>query len=282
MSEFIYGRHPVIEALVSRIPIECIYILENSEGDAIARILNLANEVHVKTQFVSQRKLDQLISQDSRSFKSPKNKNTKSQNSRKEFPQDKTRKVTTQGVVAKIADFQYAEFNDMLFAAQQSMESSGSALVVVCDHLTDSGNLGAITRSAESVGASGIIIPNKRSATPNSTTIKSSAGAVLHIPVCMVSNLRSAIEQLKSDGFWVIAATEHSDDLIWDTDFKGKIALILGNEETGVSRLLLEDADFRCKLPQMGKISSLNVAQAATVFMYEWLHQNLKFDGEVG
>jgi 23S rRNA (guanosine2251-2'-O)-methyltransferase len=120
-----------------------------------------------------------------------------------------------------------------------------------------------------------VIIPNKRSAHVTAATYKSSAGAVAHIPIVQVPNIARAIEQLQEAGFWAAAASEHATDLVWKTNLKGKIVLIIGNEQEGVSRLVLEKCDFICALPQVGEISSLNAAQASTVFMYEWLRQNV-------
>ena len=154
-------------------------------------------------------------------------------------------------------------------------EHDGRALVVLCDHLTDAGNLGAISRSCEAVGASGLIIPNKRSARVEASTYKSSAGAITHVPVAQVSNIVQSIHRLQEEGFWVCAATEHTDDLVWNANLKGKIAIVLGNEHDGVSRLVLEHCDMYAKLPLEGEVASLNVAQAATAVMYEWLRQNI-------
>ena len=145
---------------------------------------------------------------------------------------------------------------------------------MVLDHITDAGNLGAIARSAESVGAAGIVIPNKRAAHVTAATYKSSAGAISHINVTQVANLSQTIERLKKEGFWVCAASEHAQEVAWKSNLKGKIALVMGNEGEGVSRLVLENCDFGVKLPQVGEISSLNVAQASTACMYEWLRQN--------
>ena len=132
----------------------------------------------------------------------------------------------------------------------------------------------AISRSCEAVGASGLVIPNKRSARVEASTYKSSAGAITHVPVAQVSNIVQAIQRLQEEGFWVCAATEHTDDVVWDANLKGKIAIVLGNEHDGVSRLVLERCDFFAKLPLEGEVASLNVAQAATAVMYEWLRQN--------
>ena len=180
-----------------------------------------------------------------------------------------------QGVIAEALPFEYVNGSAIIEAAEASAaKHDGRALVVVLDHLTDAGNLGAIARSAESVGAAGIVIPNKRAARVTAATYKSSAGAISHIPVAQVANIASTLDRLKEEGFWVAAATEHAADVIWDANLKGKIALVMGNEGEGVSRLVLEHCDFGVKLPQVGDISSLNVAQASTACMYEWLRPN--------
>ena len=151
---------------------------------------------------------------------------------------------------------------------------NGRALIVVCDHITDAGNLGAVARSAEAVGASGLVIPNKRAARVTPATYKSSAGAIAHIPVSQVANIASTLERFKEEGFWVAAASEHASEVVWKANLKGKIVLVLGNEAEGVSRLALDTSDFAVKLPMEGAVSSLNVAQAGTALMYEWLRQN--------
>jgi 23S rRNA (guanosine2251-2'-O)-methyltransferase len=180
-----------------------------------------------------------------------------------------------QGVVAQAAPFAYANLQDVVERAlAQAVENGGRALVVVLDHITDAGNLGAIVRSAHTVGASGVIIPNKRSCQVTSATYKSSAGAIAHLPVARVSNLVGAMEALKQEGFWIAGASEHAKDVIWDANLTGKTALVMGSEGEGISRLVLENCDFLVKLPQVGKVESLNVAQAATACMYEWLRQN--------
>ena len=147
--------------------------------------------------------------------------------------------------------------------------------MVILDHLTDAGNLGAIARSAEAVGACGLVIPNKRSAKVDASTYKSSAGAIAHMPVAQVPNLVQVMARLKERGFWVAGASEQADDVIWRSNLKGKIALVMGNESEGLSRVVKESCDFLVKLPQMGEVASLNVAQASTACMYEWLQAEL-------
>jgi len=250
MADFIEGKRPVIEALRTHVPLKYILMADNlSQGDSIVRdIQRKAKNRNIPIKKVSKKKLDEISERGSH-----------------------------QGFIAESRPFEYVNCTFLLNAAKSYAEAhEGRALIVVCDHITDAGNLGAIARSAESVGAAGIIIPNKRAARVTAATYKSSAGAISHIPVSQVANITSTLDRLKEEGFWVAAATEHASDYIWNTNLKGKIVLVMGNEGEGVSRLVLESCDFGVKLPQVGEISSLNVAQASTACMYEWLRQNWK------
>jgi 23S rRNA (guanosine2251-2'-O)-methyltransferase len=188
---------------------------------------------------------------------------------------EKSARGSHQGVMAETKPFPYVGVGDIVGVAEAyAQEHDGRALVVVCDHISDAGNLGALIRSAESVGASGLVIPNKRSARVEASTYKSSAGAVAHLPIAQTANIASTLDRLKEHGFWACAATEHSQNELWDVNLKGKITLVVGNEHEGVSRLVLEHCDMAGRLPMMGQVSSLNVAQAATACMYECLRQN--------
>lgn len=246
-SEIIYGKRAVIEALKSGVPMRRVCMADNIVRDSmVADILRKAEHAGVGVSSLPRKKIEQMCGA---GFSS------------------------SQGVAAEAGPFAYASMSDVVAAAAAS-SAPGSALVVVCDHITDAGNLGAIARSAESVGAAGIVIPNKRSAGVTASTYKTSAGAVAHLPIAQVPNLKRALDELKDAGFWVVGATEHADGLLWETDMTGRVALVVGNEHEGISDLVLKSCDFFCKLPQQGEISSLNVAQASTVFMYEWLRQN--------
>ena len=180
-----------------------------------------------------------------------------------------------QGIMAKTRPFHYAELSDVIAAS-----GSGPALVVVLDHVTDEGNFGAIVRSAEVVGAAGVVIAKARAARVGVGAYKTSAGAVLHVPIAQVSNIASAIADLKEAGFWTGAATEHAEQSVWDAPLGGRVAIVMGSEDDGVSRLVREACDFECRLPQRGTIESLNVAQAATVMCYEWLRRTHPEGGE--
>ncbi len=247
MADFIEGKRPVIEALRIGVPISNVFMADNVQKDPLINdVLRKAKRAGVRVEMVPRRVLD-----------------------------ERSARGSHQGVIAKAAPFPYVGAGDIIDASlRYAEEHDGRALVVVLDHLTDAGNLGAISRSAEAVGACGLVIPNKRSARVEASTYKSSAGAIAHLPVAQVSNLVQTIERFKKEGFWVAAATEHADQEVWDVNLKGKIALVVGNEGEGVSRLVLEHCDLFMRLPMEGKVESLNVAQASTACMYEWLRQN--------
>ena len=162
--------------------------------------------------------------------------------------------------------YQYATLYDLI----QSTRGKQNALIVALDHITDVGNFGAIVRSAEVVGASGVLIPNRRAAQVNDGVFRSSAGAIEYLRVAREANLHHAINRLKDEGFWVAGASEHASLDLWSSPLEGRIVLVMGSEDKGISRLVREQCDFEFKLPQFGFTQSLNVAQAATAIMYEW------------
>ena len=248
MADYIEGKRPIIEALRTNVPMKRVLLADNVKRDPlIADILRMAKRFEVPVSTVSRKRLDDLSERGSH-----------------------------QGVMAETKPFEYVNVTAILEAAQQcAAEHDGRALVVMLDHITDAGNLGAIARSAESVGAVGLVIPNKRAAHVTAATYKSSAGAISHVNVSQVANLAQSIERFKENGFWVAGASEHAEDLIWNENLKGKVVLVMGSENEGLSRIVRESCDFLVKLPQVGEISSLNVAQAATACMYEWLRQNV-------
>ena len=171
-----------------------------------------------------------------------------------------------QGVMLRVRPYRYAELHDVLERA-----GKGPALVIVLDHDTDEGNFGAIVRTAEVVGAAGVVVARARAARVGVGAYKTSAGAVMHLPIAQVSNLANALDELKEHGFWAGAATEHARDVIWDAPLAGRVALVMGSEGSGISRLVREHCDFEFRLPQRGRVESLNVAQATTAIAYEWL-----------
>lgn len=240
---YIEGRRAAAEALRTGFPIKRALIAQGMEGEpAVRELLRALGEAGVSVKGVPRSQLDGISSHGAH-----------------------------QGVVLEVGRFPYKELSDIISAAGPS---DRPALVVVLDHVTDAGNFGAIVRSAEVVGASGVVIPNKRSAEVTVATYKTSAGAVMHLPIARVPNVVRALEDLKAAGFWVGGATEHAEGVCWDAPFEGRVALVMGSEGAGISRLVLENCDFTTKLPQLGKTESLNVAQAATTLCFEWLRRN--------
>ena len=239
--DLIEGRRAVEEALSCGMPLRSALVAERSgeRDQALERIAARLEEAGVPVERVPRSRLDALSSHGAH-----------------------------QGVVVRTRPFAYAELADVIAAAGE-----GDALVVVLDHVTDQGNFGAIVRTAEVVGAAGVVVAKARSASVGVGAYKTSAGAVMHLPIAQVPNLARAIEELKGAGFWVCAATEHAEQGVWHAPMGGRLALVMGSEGEGISRLVAEKCDFSCRLPQRGRVESLNVAQATTVLCYEWLRR---------
>jgi len=167
--------------------------------------------------------------------------------------------------------FEYATLFDLINLSR----GKKNALIVALDHITDAGNMGALLRSAEVVGATGALIPNKRAAPVNEAVYRTSAGAVDYLKIAREANLVNALKRLKSEGFWIAGATEHARQTIWEAPLEGRIVLVMGSEDTGLARLTREVCDFEVKLPVRGFTQSLNVAQAFTAIAYEWLRRTV-------
>ncbi len=234
----IIGRNPVREALRSGTPVDTVYIAQNSGG--LGEIIALAKEQGAVVKMTEEHKLTALA-----------------------------QGVTHQGVIACAAAASYASLEDLL---EVSAKKGTKPFLIICDEIEDPHNLGAIIRTAETAGADGIIIPKRRSATLNPTVYKTSAGAASWLPVARVPNLGAAIDRLKKEGIWIYG-TDMNGSLYTETDFDGGVALVIGSEGYGMSRLVREKCDFLVKLPMMGKITSLNASVAAGIFMYEVVRQ---------
>lgn len=240
-SDLIEGRRAVEEALACGMPLRSALVQERSgeRDQALEKIVVRLEDAGVPVERVPRARLDALSSHGAH-----------------------------QGVVVRTRPFAYAELSDVIAAAGE-----GDALVVVLDHVTDQGNFGAIVRTAEVVGAAGVVVAKARAASVGVGAYKTSAGAVMHLPIAQVPNLARAIDELKAAGFWACAATEHATEDVWHAPFAGRLALVMGSEGEGISRLVAEKCDFSCRLPQRGRVESLNVAQATTVLCYEWLRR---------
>lgn len=178
-----------------------------------------------------------------------------------------------QGIAARLREFVYSELDKILEAKGRVREGGDGALrrlIVVLDHLEDPQNLGAIIRSAEFFGASGAVIPRARAASVTPAVYKASAGATAYLPVARVGNIPSAIDRAKEKGFWIVGADVHAESPIFGGDFSGiDVAVVIGNEERGMGRLVREKCDFLFTIPRMGMVDSLNAAAAGAVVLYE-------------
>ena len=177
-----------------------------------------------------------------------------------------------QGVLAYISQIDYVDIEDLVNTA---LARSENPLLVILDGVSDVRNLGAIARSLECAGGHGIIVPAKGGAAMNADAVKASAGALMRIDTCKVSNLRVAAYYLKQSGFRLVAATEKTDRLIYDVDMTGPVAIIMGSEGKGISQAMLDLADDKAAIPMSGEITSLNVSVASAVLMYEAVRQRI-------
>ena len=181
------------------------------------------------------------------------------------FSMDKMCNGVHQGILAEVADFDYTPLEDVI-------EGKDDCTLIILDHLEDPHNLGAIIRTSEAAGMDGIVIPNKRSVEVNATVLKTSVGATKNIPVSMVVNIRNTIDYLKKEGFWIVG-TDMNGTNYTEIDYKGKIAIVIGNEGNGMSDLVKKSCDFIASIPMYGQVNSLNASVSAGVMIYEVVRQ---------
>ncbi len=236
MSEFVFGRNPVAEALRGGQPIEKLLIARGLHGRTIAELRQLARSGGVPIEEVPRVKLDTLAG---------------------------TRKH--QGVVAVVAAAAYAELEDVLQRAAVRQEPP---FIAVLDGIEDPRNLGAILRSAEAAGVHGVVIPKRRAAGLTPAAIKAAAGAQAHLPVVRVTNIATLLDELKEAGLWVVGADPEAEQAFCDADLHGPIAVVIGGE-TGMRRLVRQKCDTRVRIPMYGQVSSLNASVAAALLFYE-------------
>ncbi|MDF3004576.1 MAG: yacO [Oscillospiraceae bacterium] len=235
--EMVAGRNPVIELLRSERPVNKILMLK-TEGGNLKRIVAMAKEKGVPVKDVAREKLDSL---------SPG--------------------LNHQGVIAFAAACDYATVEDIFARA-----GSEPLFVVIADGIEDPHNLGAIIRSADAAGAHGVIVPKRHGAGLTAAVMKASAGAAEHLPVARVSNLAATVEELKKKNVWIYAADMDGES--WCTvDYSGAVALVIGSEGSGVSRLLKERSDVVVSLPMCGQVNSLNASVATGILLYEITRQ---------
>ena len=241
-TNIIFGIHAVMEALLSQTQIEKVLLKNGIENAATEKLLALCREKQVPVQYVPVEKLNRLTA------------------------------GRHQGTVAFTAQIAYIPLEE---AVEAACAKDRHPLVLLLDGVTDVRNFGAMARTAECAGVSIIILPAKGGATPNADAIKTSAGALLRIPICRVPNLRMAIYYLKEYGFSIVAATEQGSASITNTDMRNATAIVLGAEDVGISSSVLALCDHKAFIPMRGSIASLNVSAAAAVVLFEAVRQQI-------
>lgn len=241
--DFVIGKHAVLETLKSDRDINKLFLQEGAGGEKIGEILEAAKERRIQIQLVPKAKLDLLSDQG-----------------------------THQGVMLATAAFQYATLDDLFAVAAEKGEDP---FFLILDGVEDPHNLGSILRTADASGCHGIIIPKRRAVGLTGTVAKASTGAIEHVPVVRVTNLSQTISELKERGVWIFATDMQGQDYQqWDASLP--LALIIGNEGKGVSRLLKEGADGLITIPMVGHVQSLNAGVAAGLLMYEVFRKRRK------
>ncbi len=236
----IYGRKPILEALKSDAGVSQIYLLYNQHSRIINDIKKLAKKKGVRVSQISSSKFKTLAP-----------------------------KENTQGIVAEISDKQLYSLNQILNIASKKP----APLLLLIDSVQDPHNLGAIFRTAEAAGVDGIIMSIRNTAPINETVSKTSAGAISHLKICRESNLVDVIKILKKENYWIVGSKLGDNKNYTEIDFSGPIALVVGNEEKGIRRLIAENCDFLAEIPMKGKIQSLNVSVATGILLFEIIRQ---------
>ena len=237
---FIFGIHPVIEAVRSGKEIEKVLLQKGLRGDGFRELFNLCKELDIHFQFVPPEKLNSLSKQNH------------------------------QGVIAFISEVAYQRLEDIIpFVYEQGH----APLILILDRITDVRNMGAIARTAECAGVDALVLPFQGSAQINSEAIKASAGALYKLPVCRSRNLKDELQLLHASGVRILAATEKGGKEHGDADMTGPVAIIMGSEGEGIAKDLLALADDQVFIPVLGEIGSLNVSVAAGVILYEAVRQ---------
>ena len=237
------GRNAVIELLESGRDINKIFILEGEHHGSINKIIAMAKERKIVLTMVNKTKLNQMAQTEN-----------------------------NQGVIAIVPPFDYCEVEDILENAKQREEKP---FILILDGIEYPHNLGSIIRTAETAGVHGIIIPKRRSASVNSTVSKVSAGAVEHMKIARVNNINETIRYLKENDVWICGTDMDAKKYYYQEDYKGPIAIVIGSEGFGMSRLVKENCDFLVKIPMKGKITSLNASVSAGIVIYEAVKQRI-------
>ena len=231
----IVGRNPVTEALKSGRTVEKLYVQQNA-GGSLGRVIQLAKEKGVPVMETGKAALDKMAAG-----------------------------LPHQGVAAAVTPYSYADFDDVM---KKAVDAGEDPFIIILDGIEDPHNLGAVMRTAECAGAHGVVIPKRHSCGLTETVAKASAGAIEYMPCVKVTNIAQTIDMLKEEGFWVCACDMGGTDY-YKQDLTGKLAVVIGGEGSGISRLVKEKCDFTVSMRLCGSINSLNASNAAAILMYE-------------
>lgn len=243
MSEQIEGRNAVLEAFRSGKCVDKLFILDGCQDGPVRTIAREARKTDTIINYVSKERLDQL-----------------------------SETHAHQGVIAQVAAYDYSTVDEILARAEEKGEAP---FLIILDNVEDPHNLGAIIRTANLAGAHGVIIPKRRAVGLTSTVAKTSAGAINYTPVAKVTNIAKTIEELKEKGLW-FACADMGGEVMYRANLTGPIGLVIGNEGSGVSRLVKEKCDYVVSIPMKGDIDSLNASVAAGVLAYEVVRQRMR------
>ena len=240
----IFGLRAIIEAIHSGSTINKIYLQKGLKGNLFFELNSLIKDHKITTSFVPVEKLNRLS----------KNKNH-------------------QGAVAQISPVEFVDLENLV---SSDMHGATPPLFIILDQVSDVRNFGAIIRTAECCGVTGIIIQQSGSAPINAETIKTSAGAAFKVPICRVNHIKDAIYTLQASNIKIVAATEKTDHTIYQINLNQPIAIVMGSEHRGINPSVLKIVDFKAKLPLLGDIDSLNVSVACGAFLYESIRQRIE------
>ena len=239
--DVIAGRNAVMELLKSSKDINKIFVERGEKHGSINEIIARAKEARIVIVEAERNKLDQMAQ-------------------------------NHQGVVAIVPPFNYCEIEDILDLAKEREEDP---FIIILDGIEDPHNLGSIIRTAETAGVHGVVIPKRRSVSVNSTVAKTSAGATAYVKVARVNNINDTIRKLKDEGLWIIGTDGEAKTEYYNQDLKGPIAIVIGSEGFGMSKLVRDNSDILIKIPMLGQINSLNASVSAGIIMYEAVKQRL-------
>lgn len=238
----IFGIRAIIEAIQSGTDIDKVFIQKDAQGELMRELFKTLKQYNINYSQVPVEKLNRLG-----------NRNH-------------------QGAIATISPIAFHDLDELIVSL---LEAEKTPLFIVLDGVSDARNFGAIIRTAECTGVNGIIIPKQGSAPVNGDTVKTSVGAVFNVPICKVDHVKDAIFHLQASGIKTVAATEKTNETLYDVNFKEPVAIIMGSEDKGVNPSVLKVVDKKAKLPMYGTISSLNVSVACGAFLYEVVRQRI-------